>query len=202
MGTRLWGPLGWMTLHSITLNYPDNPTDSDKKTIAAFIDAFSSSITCPTCRQHFRDSFFRYKKSHVDWDSSKYNLFLMSVRIHNAVNKKLDKPSPRSVSESLEKLRNNTVYTSLAMFRSSYIGYVIQNWTRENTGEGMMLLARGREMQKINNEYFSMRECDLSKLNFPEANVFDEFSQITPPPIPIMRSNGGLRLLAGRMRFG
>ena len=30
MDPEVWGPHGWYFLHSITLAYPDNPTDDDK----------------------------------------------------------------------------------------------------------------------------------------------------------------------------
>lgn len=205
MGTRFWGPLGWMTFHSVSLNYPDQPSDADKEIVDVFMAAFGSSITCPTCRQHFSDTFGVYRRIHPDWNSSRYNFFLMSVRIHNAVNRRLDKPSPRSVAESLEKLRSNTVHTTLAQFRQSYINYVIQNWNRERTGEGMILLQKAREMDKINKSYWSARECDLSTISFPESTVFEDYSRNSinsAPAIPMMKSSGGLRLISGRLRFG
>ena len=30
MNPKIWGPGGWLFLHSITLNYPENPTENDK----------------------------------------------------------------------------------------------------------------------------------------------------------------------------
>ena len=31
MDPKIWGPPGWLFLHTITFNYPTNPTEEDKK---------------------------------------------------------------------------------------------------------------------------------------------------------------------------
>ena len=126
----------------------------------------------------------------------------MGIRIHNSVNIRLDKPFPKTVKESLDTLKTNTVHTSLAGFRNSYITYVLTNWTRDRSGEGMMMLGRAREMQTLNNSYWSNLEVDLNTLVFPEESVYEIYTSVEKSPATIMRSNGGLRLIRGRLKFG
>ena len=34
MDPNIWGPHAWFLIHTVCLNYPDNPTDEDKKRFA------------------------------------------------------------------------------------------------------------------------------------------------------------------------
>jgi len=38
MRADIWGPHAWIFLHSISLEYPDNPTNIDKNNMKNFID--------------------------------------------------------------------------------------------------------------------------------------------------------------------
>ena len=102
--SKYWGPLGWMTLHSISLNYPDNPLIEDKQILLRFMNNFTESITCPSCQSHFKTIFQSYIGLFPDWNASKHNLFIFIARAHNTVNKRLDKPLIRTVSDCLETL--------------------------------------------------------------------------------------------------
>ena len=37
MEAKIWGPHAWIFLHSITMAYPENPTDNDKKYMKIFL---------------------------------------------------------------------------------------------------------------------------------------------------------------------
>jgi len=175
--SKFWGPLGWMTLHSISLNYPDNPLIEDKRILINFMNSFTESITCPSCQSHFKKIFQTYKGLFPDWNASKYDLFIFIARAHNTVNKRLDKPLIRTVAECLEKIKTNSIHTTLLGFRQSYINYLIGNWSRELSGEGRLRIGYSKEVQKINNEYWSLREVDFDSLNFPEGDVLFDIEQ-------------------------
>ena len=100
--TAIWGPMGWMTLHSISLLYPNDPSPSDKQVLQSFLDDFANSITCPHCERHFKTIFENYRKLHPEWSSSKFQLFLFVARAHNTVNKRLEKPLKTTVQECLD----------------------------------------------------------------------------------------------------
>ena len=179
--TAIWGPLGWMTLHSISVCYPDNPSQHDVEILNQFMGAFTTSITCPHCKDDFESMFLKYKVAHPEWSMNKYHLFLAMVRMHNTVNRKLNKPSPKSVSESLDFLRNATRYTTQKEFREKYIEHVIRNWSSlQFTGSNAILaLQNAIKMQKINSEYWNLREGSYD-IELPESDIFFNTTQYNP----------------------
>ena len=84
------------------------------------------------------------------------------ARIHNSVNKRLDKPIIQTVKDALELLQNNTKSVSGRTFREQYINYLIRNWAYEMSGEAMMLKHLAYELQKINNSYWNAKEQDFN----------------------------------------
>jgi hypothetical protein len=209
--TKYWGPLGWMTLHSISLNYPDTPSVEDKQILLRFMDNFTESITCQYCQSHFKTIFQTYKGLFSSWNSSKYDLFVFIARAHNTVNKRLDKPLIRTVAQCLETIKSNTKNTSLSGFRQSYINYLISNWSRELSGEGRLKIGHSKQLQKINNEYWSFREVDIDSLNFPETDVLFDIEQRSVLPkatggLPSIYKgslpNVGFRFSGGKLKLG
>lgn len=209
--TKLWGPLGWMTLHSISLNYPDNPSPADKGLVKQFIDEYAQCITCPSCKNHFTGLFHTYIQRYRNWADSKFDLFLFVVRAHNSVNKRLDKPILQSVADCLETIKSNTRDTSLREFRQKYITYLFQNWAAFKTGEGFIMVGAAKNLQRINNEYWNLREVDLASIKFPEEDVTTPISDNTLTPrisssIPQfhkgMNISVGFRIKGGRLQLG
>ena len=209
--TKYWGPLGWMTLHSISLNYPDTPSVEDKQILIRFMDNFTESITCQYCQSHFKTIFQNYKGLFPSWNSSKYDLFVFIARAHNTVNKRLDKPLIRTVAQCLETIKSNTKNTSLSGFRQAYINYLISNWSRELSGEGRLKIGHSKQLQKINNEYWSFREVDIDSLNFPETDVLFDIEQRSVLPkatggLPSIYKgslpNVGFRFSGGKLKLG
>lgn len=178
--TSLWGPLGWMTLHSVSLLYPESPSNTDKQILKRYVDLLRDTITCPHCQQHFKIIYANYVRNHPEWANSKFDFFLFVVRAHNTVNNRLNKPKPGSVSACLEAYKNATTNTSGLGFRHSYINYLIRNYGREMSGEGYMRLSEVREMKKINEEYWNHKTDESTKSFRMESNVLeliDENSQ-------------------------
>lgn len=86
MKPDIWGPTTWTLLHSITLEYPENPTKDDKENIKNFINCFGKILPCEKCRINFKshieeiplnDNILNSKKNFIKW----------MIDIHNAVNK-------------------------------------------------------------------------------------------------------------------
>lgn len=188
--------MGWMTLHSISVCYPDEPTYQDKQILNEFMNAFGSSITCVFCRQHFSRMFTDYKSKIPTWGNSKRDLFLAVCRMHNAVNKRLDKPQPKTVSECIEWLKRATSYTSQSDFRIKYADYLIKDWYRNrNLGsEGFMGYNGALTVKKINEEYWSKREVSYDTISFEEDNVL-EYSRVYQSQKPIIGKFNLNRLL-------
>ena len=89
MNPNVWGPSGWLFLHSITLNYPKNPTEFDKKSYKDFFYNIKNILPCQVCKKNYSkhmnelpiDHFLSNKNSLVEW----------LIKIHNKANKDNDK---------------------------------------------------------------------------------------------------------------
>ena len=162
--SKLWGPLGWMTLHSISLIYPEEPSYTEKYIASRFLDLFGETITCNECKSHFKHMYALYKSMYPDFLKSRQDFALFVFRAHNTVNMRLDKPRPTTVTESLATLKTATAQTSLAQFRESYLSYLTRIWGRDVSGEGLMLKTHVKEMIKINNEYWTPRDGPIPTL--------------------------------------
>lgn len=172
--TSIWGPMGWMTIHSISAAYPHSPAESDKLILQEFMDSFANTISCPLCRSHFRDVFLSYKKNVPTWMNSKRDLFMMICRLHNNVNRRLHKPIPSSIQECIDSLKTATSYTTQFEFRRNYLEYL----SREFKGNRAISEAFHVErMKKINESYWNSREVSYSELSFEEEDIVNFMNQ-------------------------
>lgn len=177
--------MGWMTLHSISVCYPDEPTASDKAILLEFMNGFTATITCHVCRDHFSRMFADYKANIPSWNNSKRDLFIAICRMHNVVNKRLDKPYPKTIEESLNFLKSATAHTSPSEFRKKYIDYLAKDWYRYGRNTSYYALASNSitNMKKINESYWNIRDTPYSSISFEEDNIVSYKSTIEPSKI-------------------
>jgi FAD-linked sulfhydryl oxidase len=202
--TALWGPLGWLTLHSISANYPENPTQADKALVKKFVELFADTITCPSCKSHFLTMYHTYTSRNPNWSSSRFELFVFVCRAHNTVNIRLDKPRIPTVMDSIDILLERTKITSASEYRKQYLIYLQRNWAKTDA-EGFMMSHAVREMIKINNEYWNPRETNF-QIRLPEADVLTSITPIrgsNNKVLPGLKSDGtpvqvGFSLRSGR----
>lgn len=85
-GPDVWGPHGWKFIHYITLGYPVNPTDEDKKKYFNFFHTLKYVIPCSICGNHFKENL---EKTPLDENSlsTKMKLIEWGIKMHNHVNK-------------------------------------------------------------------------------------------------------------------
>ena len=174
--TAVWGPMGWMTLHSISLCYPEYPTTEDKKNVSDFMDAFAATITCVRCRTDFSKLLLTYKQNVPSLFNSKNDLFLAICRMHNNVNRRLDKPISRSMGECIQSIKNASSYTSLIDFRTKYIDYLFRDWSTFGRGTSYQAVAfhSANKMKSLNESYWNSLSIsfdgllsDSEVINFP-----------------------------------
>ena len=83
METKVWGPGAWIFLHSITMNYPENPTNKQKKDYYNFFSNIGNVLPCVICNEHYKKHLnelpinLNSRKEFVHW----------LVKIHNRVNR-------------------------------------------------------------------------------------------------------------------
>ncbi len=57
MLTSVWGPSMWHFLHTMSFNYPVNPTEDDKKNYMNFILMLEKVLPCKYCRMNLTTNF-------------------------------------------------------------------------------------------------------------------------------------------------
>ena len=86
MHPKIWGPGGWLFLHSITLNYPENPTENDKMYHKNFFLNLQNVLPCPNCAKHYSLNLTKFP---IEPALENKELFVKwLIDIHNEVNKK------------------------------------------------------------------------------------------------------------------
>ena len=89
MQTSKWGPSAWDYLHTLTFNYPENPTNDHKKYYHELFDNLRFTLPCKYCRESY-NIFFKYIniKSYLD---DRLGITYWLYTIHHIVNLKLNK---------------------------------------------------------------------------------------------------------------
>ena len=87
MEPNIWGPDAWTFLHSITFQYPENPTDIDKQNYHTFFDSLKNVLPCPTCQEHYGNTLTGYP---IKLDN-RQELIEWFIDIHNDVNRNTGK---------------------------------------------------------------------------------------------------------------
>jgi hypothetical protein len=192
---KLWGPLGWMTLHSISALYPDEPTADDKAMLKEFMDIFAMTIVCPHCNEHFREMFSIYTKKYSDWADSKLNLFVFICRAHNTVNRRLDKPIIKTLQDCIETLRVNTITTSSREFRTKYIDYITKSWIRDRNDGTVIFLSKCSRLSKINSTYWNNLPQEVKFEYLPDIDVTENIGKATSGPYTNVYISGNLSFL-------
>ena len=136
MKPEIWGPHAWMFLHSITLEYPEEPTEQDKQDMIIFIKAVGNVLPCKKCRDNFKTHVQKYPLDNAALSSRK-NLVKWLIDIHNCVNG-IKKCRELSYEEALNTLlenysdnsENNSmfwIYVFLLILFLAIIGLIIFN---------------------------------------------------------------------------
>ena len=122
MDPNIWGPHAWQFLHSITLSYPDNPSESDRENHSQFFNMLKDILPCEKCRIHYAQNLQTYPIE--NYLESKESLFRWLVDIHNRVNVDNGKReySYDEVTELYEKMYNKS---DKGLFISNQWLYVI-----------------------------------------------------------------------------
>lgn len=108
MDPNIWGPKLWFMIHTIALNYPDNPTYQDRRSHEEFYNSLKYVIPCEKCRIHYTQRLKRMPIiNHLDNSNT---LFKYTIDLHNQVNKSLNKKiySYEEVMEIYKSHYNNT----------------------------------------------------------------------------------------------
>ena len=206
--TSIWGPLGWMTLHSVSSCYPDSPLPAESTLMQTWLDMFQSTITCPSCKEHFGIALNGYRRLYPTMVSSRREFMLAVFRIHNTVNRRLNKPIYPSVAACFEQLRTNVKTRSARDYRIAYLNHIRRYWRTMQDASGFTALKKLNEMSKIEVDYIQRHDNNF-EVDIPEDNVLPMGPALaavasgseTPNPVRIDTSNAPrMGLVGGRFQ--
>ena len=89
MQTSKWGPSAWDYLHTLTFNYPEDPSDDNKKYYYELFNNLKFTLPCKYCRESY-SIFFKYINI-KDYLDDREGITYWLYTIHNIVNLKLNK---------------------------------------------------------------------------------------------------------------
>lgn len=137
MDPTKWGPRLWFFIHTISLNYPDNPTYNDIKNYEDFFENLKYIIPCDKCKLHYSQRLNANPVSKHLTDSN--TLFIWTIDLHNEVNKSLGKRiytyeevakiykhhynNPYSYNNIKNKIFNTRNYIIMSIIIGLIIGY-------------------------------------------------------------------------------
>ncbi len=84
MNPTIWGPPAWDFLHTVTFNYPDNPTSYEMQQAALFFTSLGDLLPCVICQQHYKKNLEKYPIRMAVINRN--NLVSWLINIHNEVN--------------------------------------------------------------------------------------------------------------------
>jgi hypothetical protein len=102
MLTSVWGPPMWHYLHTMSFNYPVNPTQGDKKHYRNFVLNLKYVLPCKYCRMNLKTNFktMPLNMSHME---SRDTFSRYIYNLHELVNKLLKKTSNLSYCDVRER---------------------------------------------------------------------------------------------------
>jgi hypothetical protein len=92
MVTKIWGPIMWTALHTISFNYPVKPTSLDKKHYKDYIYSLRYVLPCKYCRINLTKNL-KEKPLQMCHMESRETFSRYIYELHELVNKMLGKKS-------------------------------------------------------------------------------------------------------------
>lgn len=109
--TTVWGPPMWHVLHTISFNYPVNPSRNDKKNYREFVHSLKNVLPCGKCRTNLQKNLKEVPLKAADL-SSRDAFSRWMFKLHEHINKMLGKHSGLSydvVRDRYEQFRARCV---------------------------------------------------------------------------------------------
>jgi hypothetical protein len=108
MDTKVWGPPGWIFLHTITFNYPKRIDDDNKEHVQKrtytreLLENLQYTLPCKYCRKSFKK--FLRELPIEDYLGGRDRLSWWLYAIHNKVNAKLRAQESEAVDHQYRKV--------------------------------------------------------------------------------------------------
>ena len=100
--TSVWGPAIWHSLHTISFNYPVNPSLQDKKNYRDYVLSLQNVLPCGACRKNLKTNL-KYNPLTMKQMKSRDTFSRYIYNLHEIVNKMLKKKSNLSYCDVRER---------------------------------------------------------------------------------------------------
>ena len=101
----VWGPIAWTFLHTLSFNYPINPTPEDKIHYRDFVLNLQNVLPCKYCRINLKNNL-KKKPIQMCHMASRDTFSRYVYELHEVVNKMLKKPSTLSYCDVRERFEH------------------------------------------------------------------------------------------------
>lgn len=102
MLTTVWGPAQWHFLHTMSFNYPVDPTPEDKKNYRNYVLSLQNVLPCKYCRMNLKMNFKQMPLRMSDMKNREtFSRYIYNL--HELVNKMLKKQSGLSYCDVRER---------------------------------------------------------------------------------------------------
>ena len=105
MVTSIWGPAMWHTLHTISFNYPVNPTTQDKNNYMKFFKSIGNILPCKYCRDNFKKNLETIKLT-KETMKNRQSVSKWVYNLHNHINKMTGKSHYKTYEDIRETYEN------------------------------------------------------------------------------------------------
>lgn len=98
MLTYVWGPPKWFYLHTMSFNYPVNPTKEQKKWTRLYVESLQYTLPCGACRENLKKNLKQHKLTATAL-KNRANFSRWMYELHELVNRMLGKESGLTFEE-------------------------------------------------------------------------------------------------------
>ena len=103
--TSTWGPSQWHMLHTISFNYPVNPTRKDKEHYRSFVLSLKHVLPCGKCRANLKENFKKLPLRMADMENREtFSRYIFNL--HELINTMLGKSSGLTYEEVRDTYEN------------------------------------------------------------------------------------------------
>jgi hypothetical protein len=102
MLTTVWGPSIWHFLHTMSFNYPNEPTNEQKKYYRNFVLTLEHILPCKYCRINLKNNL-KLLPLKVEHMKNRYTYSKYIYDLHEHINKMLKKKSGLSYDDVRER---------------------------------------------------------------------------------------------------
>jgi hypothetical protein len=134
--TSVWGPTLWHTLHTISFNYPVNPSTEEKHNYKNFITNLQYVLPCKFCRINLKNNFKQLPLTLKNMENR--DLFSRYIYdLHELINKMLNKKSGLSycdIRERYEHFRARCTDEKTKLFKFSKLNKTLKKKEKKEKG--------------------------------------------------------------------